>query len=148
MFCFLQAIDPLPPVDHAMVNYQPFTKNFYVPHPDIAALTDAGVGDLLKRLGVRLSGVDVPRPVCSFAHLNLDEPLMEAIRKAGFTQPMPIQAAAVPAALAGRDIVGIAKTGSGKTAAFLWPLITHIMAQVSFSYEFHDTVGEMQSGIT
>lgn len=125
-----KTIDPLPPIDHSLISYPSFTKNFYIEHPDITALNQNGVIDLLKKLNIRLSGVSPPRPVCSFAHLNLDEALMGAIRKAGFTQPMPIQAAAVPAALGGRDIVGIAKTGSGKTAAFLWPMITHIMAQV------------------
>jgi len=37
----------------------------------------------------------------------------------------------IPIALSGRDIIGIAKTGSGKTAAFVWPLLVHVMAQVS-----------------
>ena len=54
---------------------------------------------------------------------------MKAIRKAEYTQPTPIQAQSIPAALLGRDIIGIAKTGSGKTAAFIWPMLTHIMAQ-------------------
>lgn len=117
-------------MDHSLINYAPFTKNFYIEHPDIAGLSGSGVMDLLKKLNIRLSGISPPRPVCSFAHLNLDAPLMDSIRQAGYTQPMPIQAAAVPAALSGRDIVGIAKTGSGKTVAFLWPMITHIMAQV------------------
>lgn len=120
----------MPPVDHSLINYAPFSKNFYIQHPDITALNGTGVMDLLRKLNIRLSGISPPRPVCSFAHLNLDGALMEAIRQAGYTQPMPIQAAAVPAALSGRDIVGIAKTGSGKTVAFLWPMITHIMAQV------------------
>ncbi|VUZ51914.1 unnamed protein product [Hymenolepis diminuta] len=122
-------IDPLSPIDHSLINYAPFTKNFYTEHPDISGLSESGVLDLLKKLNIRLSGISPPRPVCSFAHLNLDAPLMESIRQSGFTQPMPIQAAAVPAALSGRDIVGIAKTGSGKTVAFLWPMITHIMTQ-------------------
>lgn len=39
------------------------------------------------------------------------------------------QAQAIPAALSGRDVIGIAQTGSGKTAAFLWPMIVHIMDQ-------------------
>ncbi|VDL97422.1 unnamed protein product [Schistocephalus solidus] len=124
-----KAIDPLPPVDHSNITYAPFTKNFYIEHPDITQLTESGVADLLSKLNIRVSGLSPPRPACSFAHLNLDEALMESIRSAGYTKPMPIQAAAVPAALAGRDIVGIAKTGSGKTLAFLWPMITHIMAQ-------------------
>ncbi len=40
---------------------------------------------------------------------------------------------AIPVALSGRDIIGIAKTGSGKTAAYLWPMLVHIMDQVSSS---------------
>ena len=40
-----------------------------------------------------------------------------------------MQAQAIPAALSGRDVIGIAQTGSGKTAAFLWPMIVHIMDQ-------------------
>lgn len=54
---------------------------------------------------------------------------MKVIRKSEFTQPTPIQAQGIPAALSGRDVIGIAKTGSGKTAAFLWPLLVHIMDQ-------------------
>ncbi|VEL27852.1 unnamed protein product [Protopolystoma xenopodis] len=129
----VEAIDPLPPIDHSVIKYPPFTKNFYVEHPDISQLSTVGVADLLGKLGLRVSGPSPPRPVCSFAHLGMDEPLMEAIRKAGYTQPTPIQAQAVPVALSGRDLIGIAKTGSGKTAAFLWPMIVHIMDQVYMS---------------
>ncbi|XP_039275081.1 ATP-dependent RNA helicase DDX42-like [Nilaparvata lugens] len=57
---------------------------------------------------------------------------MKAIRKSEYTQPTPIQAQSIPAALGGRDIIGIAKTGSGKTAAFLWPMLVHIMDQNSW----------------
>lgn len=54
---------------------------------------------------------------------------MTAVRKAGYSQPTPIQSQGIPVALSGRDIIGIAKTGSGKTAAYLWPLLVHIMHQ-------------------
>ena len=54
---------------------------------------------------------------------------MKAVEKQNFLEPTPIQRQAVPVALAGRDIIGIAKTGSGKTASFLWPLLIHIAAQ-------------------
>jgi len=50
-------------------------------------------------------------------------------RKQEYTQPTPIQALGVPCGLSGRDIIGIAKTGSGKTAAFIWPMLVHIMDQ-------------------
>jgi ATP-dependent RNA helicase DDX42 len=54
---------------------------------------------------------------------------MAIIKKSEFTNPTPIQSQAVPAVLSGRDVIGIAKTGSGKTAAFLWPLLVHTMDQ-------------------
>ena len=65
----------------------------------------------------------------SFAHFGFDEQLLAIIQKSEFTQPTPIQAQAIPVALSGRDVIGIAKTGSGKTAAFLWPLLVHAMDQ-------------------
>ena len=74
-------------------------------------------------------GEDVPRPVKSFAHFGFDDRLMNAIKKENFAEPTPIQKQAVPVALSGRGVIGIAKTGSGKTAAFAWPLLVHLMAQ-------------------
>ncbi len=53
----------------------------------------------------------MPKPVSSFGHLGLPESLMKSIRKSEFTQPTPIQAQGIPIAMAGRDIIGIAKTG-------------------------------------
>ena len=61
---------------------------------------------------------------CSF---KLDDRLMQAVKAAGYTETTPIQAAAMPACLAGRDIVGTAQTGTGKTAAFVLPLLQSLM---------------------
>lgn len=58
-----------------------------------------------------------------FSALGLAAPLLKAIKEQGYTQPYPIQEQAIPAILAGRDILGIAKTGSGKTAAFALPIL-------------------------
>ncbi|XP_055342548.1 ATP-dependent RNA helicase DDX42-like [Paramacrobiotus metropolitanus] len=122
-------IDPLPPIDHAQMEYAPFEKNFYQEHEDIVKLNSAQVNELRQKWGIRVSGASPPKPVASFAHFNFDEALMKAIRKLEFTQPTPIQAQAIPAVLQGRDVIGIAKTGSGKTAAYLWPLLMHVMDQ-------------------
>ena len=144
-------IDPLPMIYHSEINYAPFERNFYTEHAEIKALSSAAVVDLRRRLNLRVSGPSPPRPVTSFAHFGFDEVLMRAIRKLEYTQPTPIQAQvrssvrfalpisksistpptlqAIPAALSGRDLIGIAKTGSGKTAAFIWPLLVHILDQ-------------------
>lgn len=122
-------IDPLPPVDHTAIKYEPFEKNFYEEHREIRDLGAVQVDELLRKLALKVTGPNVPKPVCSFAHFNFDETLMNVIRKSEFTNPTPIQSQAIPAALSGRDVIGIAQTGSGKTAAFLWPMIVHIMDQ-------------------
>ncbi|XP_023177127.2 ATP-dependent RNA helicase DDX42 [Drosophila hydei] len=122
-------IDPLPPIYHSEIEYEPFERNFYTPHEDIAQLDEEQVRELRHTLGVKVSGALPPKPVSSFGHFGFDDQLLKAVRKAEYTQPTPIQAQAVPAALSGRDIIGIAKTGSGKTAAFIWPLLTHLMDQ-------------------
>jgi superfamily II DNA/RNA helicase len=58
-----------------------------------------------------------------FADLGLSDELLRAIGDSGYTEPTPIQAGAIPPVLMGKDLVGIAQTGTGKTAAFVWPMI-------------------------
>ncbi|MCE7061337.1 DEAD/DEAH box helicase [Dyadobacter sp. CY343] len=59
----------------------------------------------------------------SFESLGLSEPLLKTIAEQNYTQPYPIQEAAIPAILKGNDVLGIAKTGSGKTASFVLPIL-------------------------
>ncbi|HEX5131959.1 MAG TPA: DEAD/DEAH box helicase [Candidatus Krumholzibacteria bacterium] len=59
----------------------------------------------------------------NFKALNLSDPLLRAIEHEGYTVPTPIQAAAIPQALAGRDVMATAQTGTGKTAAFSLPML-------------------------
>jgi ATP-dependent RNA helicase RhlE len=61
-----------------------------------------------------------------FTDLDLDAKVLKAIGEAGYESPTPIQAAAIPHALAGRDVLGIAQTGTGKTASFTLPMITKL----------------------
>ncbi|KAB0793879.1 hypothetical protein PPYR_13499 [Photinus pyralis] len=122
-------IDPLPPIDHSTIEYKPFKKDFYTVHSEIQALTSQQVTELRGTLGLTVTGTSAPRPVSSFGHLGFEDKLIKAIIKAEYTTPTPIQAQAVPCALSGRDVLGIAQTGSGKTAAFLWPMLVHINEQ-------------------
>jgi ATP-dependent RNA helicase RhlE len=65
----------------------------------------------------------------SFSSLNLHASLSRAISDLGFEKPTPIQAEAIPAGLAGRDVLASASTGSGKTAAFLLPILQRLLAE-------------------
>jgi len=60
----------------------------------------------------------------SFADLGVDERILRALREVGYESPSPIQAVTIPALLEGRDVVGIAQTGTGKTAAFAVPMLS------------------------
>src|SRR5687767_13188036 len=62
----------------------------------------------------------------SFADLGLSEPLLEALSHLGYERPTPIQEEAIPALLEGRDVIGQAQTGTGKTAAFGLPMLEYI----------------------
>ena len=59
----------------------------------------------------------------SFADLHLSDELLRAINESGYTEPTPIQQQAIPNVLMMRDLIGIAQTGTGKTAAFVLPMI-------------------------
>ena len=79
----------------------------------------AGYDDLIKKEKQRMN---------NFAGLELAQPILRAIAGEGYTTPTPIQGKAIPPLLAGRDLLGVAQTGTGKTAAFALPLL-HRLAQ-------------------
>ena len=64
----------------------------------------------------------------TFNELNLSTPVLRAVAQAGYESPSPIQAAAIPPVLAGRDLMGCAQTGTGKTAAFALPMLNRLTA--------------------
>jgi len=64
-----------------------------------------------------------------FSSLGLDAKILHAVQDAGYTEPTPIQNAAIPPIIAGHDLIGIAQTGTGKTAAFTLPILTKLAAQ-------------------
>ncbi|KAJ1637155.1 P-loop containing nucleoside triphosphate hydrolase protein [Pavlovales sp. CCMP2436] len=125
-------IQPLPPLDHSQVSYEPFERCFYAPCADLAA---EGVQDTLARraaLNVTVRGFDVPPPVRAFADCEaFNSTLLRTLKRTGYTAPTAVQAQVLPVALSGRDIIGIAQTGSGKTAAYLLPAIVHALARAS-----------------
>ncbi len=68
----------------------------------------------------------IPAPAVTFADLGVPAPLVAALAAGGITVPFPVQAATLPDALAGVDILGRAQTGSGKTLGFCIPLVARL----------------------
>eukprot|EP01018_Ginkgo_biloba_P008927 Gb_12460 [translate_table: standard] len=128
-------IEPIPALDHSQIDYEPFNKDFYEENPSISAMSEQEVDSYRQSVGIKVSGFDVSRPIKKFEECGFDSTLMNAIAKQGYENPTPIQCQALPIALSGRDIIGIAKTGSGKTAAFVLPMIVHIMDQPELNKE-------------
>lgn len=67
--------------------------------------------------------------ILSFKELKLIEPLLKAIHEEGYETPTPIQSQAIPVALTGKDLLGCAQTGTGKSAAFILPILQHLVEQ-------------------
>jgi ATP-dependent RNA helicase RhlE len=67
----------------------------------------------------------------TFKELGLAEPLLKALKTEGYTQPTPIQEQAIPILLKGKDLLGVAQTGTGKTAAFGIPILHHLYERIS-----------------
>ncbi|MDP2976070.1 MAG: DEAD/DEAH box helicase, partial [Anaerolineales bacterium] len=63
----------------------------------------------------------------NFNQFNLDSRLLAGIQRAGYEIPTPIQVQVIPAALAGQDLIGTAQTGTGKTAAFILPILHKLL---------------------
>ncbi|CAL8583351.1 pre-mRNA processing RNA-helicase, variant 2 [Xanthoria parietina] len=120
----------LPTVNHAKLNYQPFRKNFYHEPSELTEMTDEEVADLRLELdGIKIRGVDAPKPVLKWSQCGLGAQSLEVIQRLGYERPTSIQTQAVPSIMSGRDVIGVAKTGSGKTIAFLLPMFRHIKDQ-------------------
>lgn len=75
---------------------------------------------------IATKGGSVPNPMRSWEESQLPKRLLELIDRVGYKEPTPIQRAAIPIALESRDLIGVAVTGSGKTASFLLPLLVYI----------------------
>lgn len=127
-----------------------FEKSFYKEDPAVTARTTAEIEAFRAEKQMRVQGRDVPKPVITFdeagfpsmyyssrLHKYKEKVLisvilgyvMNEVKAQGFSAPTAIQSQGWPMALSGRDVVGIAETGSGKTLTYCLPAIVHINAQ-------------------
>ncbi|NP_001019988.1 probable ATP-dependent RNA helicase DDX46 [Danio rerio] len=120
----------LEPVDHQKIQYEPFRKNFYVEVPELARMSPEEVSEYRLELeGISVKGKGCPKPIKTWVQCGISMKVLNALKKHNYEKPTPIQAQAIPAIMSGRDLIGIAKTGSGKTIAFLLPMFRHILDQ-------------------
>jgi len=106
-----------------------FEKSFYKEHESVAARSQAEVDAFRKEKEMSVKGTDVPRPVETFDEAGFPQYVLSEVKQQGFDRPTAIQSQGWPMALSGRDVVGIAETGSGKTLTYCLPAIVHINAQ-------------------
>ncbi|KAL7989034.1 hypothetical protein Chor_007953 [Crotalus horridus] len=109
-------------------------KVTYVPPPppddenSIFAHYQTGINfDKYDNILVEVSGLDPPPAILTFEEADLCETLIKNIARAGYFKLTPVQKYSIPIVLAGRDLMACAQTGSGKTAAFLIPILAHMM---------------------
>ncbi|CAB3410760.1 unnamed protein product [Caenorhabditis bovis] len=84
-----------------------------------------------KRRGITVEGENAPPPIGSFLEMKLPKSILNALKSKGIVAPTAIQVQGIPVALTGRDMIGIASTGSGKTMTFVLPLVMFCLEQES-----------------
>ncbi|XP_075792792.1 putative ATP-dependent RNA helicase DDX59 [Pelodiscus sinensis] len=107
----------------------PITLYAYKEHSFILSLQDDQIKNLKLQLGIAVHGDGVTRPILEFEHCGFPETLNYNLKNSGYEVPTPIQMQMIPVGLLGRDIVASANTGSGKTAAFLLPVIVKALEE-------------------
>lgn len=106
-----------------------FEKQFYKEDPAVTNRSARDVDSFRREKEITVQGKNVPRPVENFDEAGFPGYVMSEVKAQGFDRPTAIQSQGWPMALSGRDVVGIAETGSGKTLTYCLPAIVHINAQ-------------------
>lgn len=119
----------IPKVDHTQQNYHEFRKSFYKPPEELVFGDELEV--VRETLGVTVKNDDTKlAPISEWEQLGLPRPLLEVIQTRSMAKPTPIQSQSLPLIMSGKDVIGIAPTGSGKTIAFVLPLIRQVLDQL------------------
>ncbi|KAK0637234.1 Phosphomethylpyrimidine kinase-domain-containing protein [Bombardia bombarda] len=115
--------------DWDMGSLPKFEKSFYQEHTNVSSRSPAEVEKFRADHAMTVAGSNIPRPVETFDEAGFPRYVMDEVKAQGFPAPTAIQSQGWPMALSGRDVVGIAETGSGKTLTYCLPAIVHINAQ-------------------
>ncbi|XP_035902026.1 ATP-dependent RNA helicase dbp2 isoform X1 [Anopheles stephensi] len=115
-------------IDWSKMTLAPFKKDFYREHSVVRNRSQKDVDRFLAKHDITLIG-QCPKPITEFNEIDIPDYVMREIEKQGYKSPTPIQAQGWPIALSGLNMVGVAKTGSGKTLGYMLPAIVHINHQ-------------------
>nr|XP_039273315.1 probable ATP-dependent RNA helicase DDX41 [Styela clava] len=111
------------------ITYAQALKTSWRPPKFIRDRTNAANDKIRFELRIDDEGEDVSPPIPSFRDMKFPKPILHALKKKGIKQPTPIQTQGIPVVLSGRDMIGIAFTGSGKTMVFSLPIIMFCLEQ-------------------
>eukprot|EP00501_MAST-03F_sp_TOSAG23-6_P001451 GSMAST32.ASY1.ANO1.1508.1 assembled CDS len=124
----------LPAIDWSKRTLTDFRRDFYTEHSKVAKLSESEVTSLRAKMNLTVtehgSPGCVPAPVKGFKRSSLPRVYVEKLLSLGYKAPTSIQSQSWPVTLQGKNVVGLAQTGSGKTAAFLLPAMIHVQAQM------------------
>ncbi|EST08003.1 Helicase, C-terminal [Kalmanozyma brasiliensis GHG001] len=113
----------------ASTRYDPLDRRFDDKHWTEKTLEQMKERDwriFREDFGISARGGNIPRPLRSWRESTIPKSILSTIEEVGYKEPSPIQRQAIPIGLQNRDLIGIAETGSGKTASFLIPLLAYI----------------------
>ncbi|XP_076165295.1 ATP-dependent RNA helicase abstrakt isoform X2 [Ptiloglossa arizonensis] len=111
------------------IQYEDPIKTSWRPPRAVLALGEARHERIRRKLRILVEGDDVPPPLKSFKEMKFHRGILSGLEQKGIVKPTPIQVQGIPTVLSGRDMIGIAFTGSGKTLVFVLPIIMFCMEQ-------------------
>ncbi|CAH4033140.1 ATP-dependent RNA helicase abstrakt [Pieris brassicae] len=111
------------------IQYSEPIKTSWKPPRCILSLPESRHERVRQQLRILVEGEDVPPPIRTFQHMKFPKGIIRGLEAKGIKNPTPIQVQGIPAVLQGRDMIGIAFTGSGKTLVFTLPLIAMCLEQ-------------------
>eukprot|EP00271_Cylindrocystis_brebissonii_P022382 TRINITY_DN8598_c0_g1_i1.p1 TRINITY_DN8598_c0_g1~~TRINITY_DN8598_c0_g1_i1.p1 ORF type:complete len:796 (-),score=173.98 TRINITY_DN8598_c0_g1_i1:173-2560(-) len=105
------------------IQYTESMKTGWKPPSDIRRMSEKEQEEIRKQWHILVEGDCIPPPIKDFRNMRFPEPILRHLKKKGISRPTPIQVQGLPTILSGRDMIGIAFTGSGKTLVFVLPMI-------------------------
>lgn len=129
----------LPIIDHSQIEYSSFKKCFYFPSSELKSKSSDEIIERRQGLQIAVTLDDAAMnvneifcPVNSFEQCGFDDSILNEIDRLGYKTPTPIQAQGLPIIMSGYDVIGLAKTGSGKTMTFILPM--YVLKEVYLFY--------------